>query len=544
MSLSTAKLTDEERDFFKLLLIRATSSDHGQPHLAYALFTLTPVSSPGLKTMGVDKKWRVYVDFEYMMEKGVEYAAKVLNHEPWHLLLNHNERYDSLDSLGAGRRHIPMVWNIAGDLSINHGIEKLVPDDGCFPGKGQFKDYAPDLSSEQYYIKLMNDPKFVAPTCDECGQPDPNKDKNKDKGDKSKDKGDQPGDQGKGDQPGDDGEGDGDDEGKGEGSKPGDGNGTGESDQSGDGNGTGKSDQHGDGNGTCSTCGQEQGQGQGQPGDGAGGGLPDPNCGSGSGNLGDYELPSGDSSGIDEAEAEDVRRTIAEDIRSHEANKPGSVPGYAKVWADQVLAAKPLNWRNILRGMVKTAISFKKGQLDLNRSRRSRRQYNPDIIRPAWASPKPRLAVAVDTSGSHLHKLGIVVDEVVNITKSVGVRDKELLIFGVDTQVGDVRPVKNPKKILEEMRGGGGTDMRVGFEQLALLGRQNKADIGIMLTDLETGWPAGRPEGSKMKYIVVGIVSRGGKGYGGKSYVEGYIEQAEKALEGWANLVLIDTDEE
>jgi predicted metal-dependent peptidase len=531
MSLSTAKLTEEERNFFKLLLIRATSSDHGQPHLAYALFTLTPISSPGLKTMGVDKKWRVYVDFEYMMEKGVEYAAQVLNHEPWHLLLNHNDRFDALDSLGAGKRHIPMVWNIAGDLSINHGIEKLVPTDGCFPGKGQFKDYPVDLSSEQYYVKLMNDPKFVAPTCDDCGQPDPNKDKNKEKG---KDKGDQPGGKDKGDEPGDSGKGDqpGD---KGDGNQPGD-----------SGQGEGEGNQPDDGKGTCSTCGQEQGQGQGQPGDGsgAGGGLPDPNCGSGSGNLGDYELPSGDASGIDEAEADDVRRTIAEDIRSHEANKPGSVPGYAKVWADQVLAAKPLNWRNILRGMVKTAISFKKGQLDLNRSRRSRRQYNPDIIRPAWASPKPRLALAVDTSGSHLHKLGIVVDEVVNITKSVGVRDKELLIFGVDTQVGDVRPVKNPKKILEEMRGGGGTDMRVGFEQLAMLGRQNKADIGIMLTDLETGWPTGRPEGSKMKYIVVGIVSRGGSGYGGKSYVEGYIEAAEKALDGWASLVLIDTDEE
>ena len=550
MSLGNPNLTPEEAEFFKLLIIRATSEDIGQPYLSYAYHSMTPVSAPGLETMGVDEKWRVYIDFEYMMEKGVIYASGVLNHEPWHLLRRHAERFKALGMRGDGKPNNAKAWNIAGDLTINGDIPNLVPEDGCFPEVGVFKEYKLDTSAEDYYAQLMADEQFNPPTCDECGQPQDKSDK--DKGDKDKsdksgdDAGDQPGDEkGDGSQPGD---GDGDDaDGQGKGNQPGDGNGEGESNQPGDGQGKGESNQHGNGNGTCSTCGKEKGNGQGQgqgqgQGNGQGngqGGIPDPNCGSGAGNaLGDYELGAEhDGVGLEEDEVDGVIKATAESVKQYgEQHGIGKLPGGARLWAEQELQAPPLDWRTILRGLIKNAVAWKKGQLDINRSRRNRRQPNPDIITPAWAAPKPRLAVAFDTSGSNLHNLGVVVDEIENIVKSVGIRGNDLLAFGVDVRASEVKPVNNPRTVLDEMVGGGGTDMSVGFEQLANLGRRGKADIGVLITDLMTPWPKEKPAG-KMKYVLIGIVN-------GTGYEESFIKSAEEAIGDWANIIIIDTSEE
>lgn len=487
---SRKELTKEEADFYKLIRLRATATGVGQPYIASAIFRLTPISAPGLQTMGVDKFWRCYIDFDYMMEKGVEYAAGVLAHEPWHLLRDHNKR---AVNVGADNPQYSFLWNIAGDLEINDDIMNLVPKDSCFPGKGQFADLPMNQIAEVYFAQVKKMAEEANKDCQQCGKP----------------KSDQNSPQ------------------EGSESQQGDGQ-QGQSDsENGDSNSNGQSSE------TCSCPHNSQGDSssQGQQGQG---GLPNPNCGSGSGNeIKEYELAEGDAEAVDADEHESIKKQIAEEIRRQEMSNPGSTPGNAKLWADEVLAHKPVSWKQVLRGQVKAAVAYKRGHTDYVRKRPARRQPIKDVVMPALRSPSPRIGLAIDTSGSNLHKLGVVLDEIGRMTKQVGVRGNDLLAFAVDTRKsGKIQKVTDPKKI--DLNGGGGTDMRVAYTELAKL--TPKVDIGIILTDGETPWPTEAPS-HNVKYITVIMVDME------RPYSERIIQEAENALSSWSKVVVVDVNE-
>lgn len=502
---SRKELTKEEADFYKLIRLRATATGVGQPYIASAIFRLTPISAPGLQTMGVDKFWRCYIDFDYMMEKGVEYAAGVLAHEPWHLLRDHNKR---AANVGADTPQYSFLWNIAGDLEINDDIMNLVPKDSCFPGKGQFADLPMNQIAEVYFAQVKKMADEANKDCQQCGKP-----KNDQQGQGENQQGD--GQQG--------GSGDQNDNGSGQGDQQGQ-----VGSESGDANGHGQSGE------TCSCPheGQGNGSGQGQQGQG---GLPNPNCGSGSGNeIKEYELAEDDAEAVDADEHESIKKQIAEEIRRQEMSNPGSTPGNAKLWADEVLAHKPVSWKQVLRGQVKAAVAYKRGHTDYVRKRPARRQPIKDVVMPALRSPSPRIGLAIDTSGSNLHKLGVVLDEISRMTKQVGVRGNDLLAFAVDTRKsGKIQKVTDPKKI--DLSGGGGTDMRVAYTELAKL--SPKVDIGIILTDGETPWPTEAPS-HNVKYITIVMVDLE------RPYSERIVQEAEDALGAWSKVVVVDVNEQ
>ena len=205
------------------------------------------------------------------------------------------------------------------------------------------------------------------------------------------------------------------------------------------------------------------------------------------------------------------------------------------MWAEETLEVPKPDWRTILRASLKTAFAWKNGKMDFNRQRRNRRQVIDSVIMPALQAPIARIAVGVDTSGSNLHNMGVVLGNVEDIARKAGVRGKSLMAFGVDTVADNPSFVNNPKDVLSKLTGGGGTDMRVAFEVFEELGRKKKADIGILLTDLETGWPERPLSTSNMRYIVCGMMNSKEDSKRGNSW----IENAEKALEGWATLVVI-----
>ena len=130
-----------------------------------------------------------------------------------------------------------------------------------------------------------------------------------------------------------------------------------------------------------------------------------------------------------------------------------------------------------------------------------------------------------------------IVDQAVEITKKVGVRDKELMAFGVDMVATNPKFVQNPHKVLDNMIGGGGTDMCVAFEVFSNLAKENKADIGLLLTDLQTDWPKEKPQGN-MKYVVCGIVDSR------QHWEMEWVTRAEAAIGDWAEIVIIDVAEE
>lgn len=488
-------LTAEEQDFYKLIRLRATASGVGQPYIAAAIFRLTPISSPGLGTMGVDKFWRCYIDFDFMMEKGVEYAAGVLAHEPWHLLRDHNKRAE----LKKAYKYPPLLWNMAGDLEINDDIEALIPEDSLFPEKGMFASFPAGELAEIYFDKILAEAK-----CGQCSKPIFQEGVGQAEAD---------GGSGESGSPADSGGGSGDAQ---EGS---DGSGDGEG-----GNGEGKGN-----NASTAPQGGSHGHGGGDT-CGCKSKVLKP-CGSGAGNeLEGYELAEGEADSVDSDEHESIKTIIAEDIKKQERGNPGSVPGHVKVWAESVLEHKPISWKQVLRGEVKQAIAWKRGKTDYQKKRPARRQPVKDVFYPALRSPSPRIGIAVDTSASNLHNLGIVLKEIEAIVKQVGVRGRDLMVFSVDyDSKQNLKPVTDIKKL--EFVGGGGTDMRVAYNSIVDI--NPKVDIGIVITDGETPWLNNSPS-SRIRFITV-IMTDPKSSYSAKC-----VEDAEKMIGRWSKIIVTD----
>lgn len=116
MSEIRALTADEWR---RLRLARMAAAE-AMPYYARALFALVPVAAPGLGTFAVDKFWRLYVDPAMLgTDEGwsIVQAGAVLLHEVGHVLRDHGERGDVVDS--------PVdrtMWNVAADAEINDDL--------------------------------------------------------------------------------------------------------------------------------------------------------------------------------------------------------------------------------------------------------------------------------------------------------------------------------------------------------------------------------------------------------------------------------------
>lgn len=538
-------LNPAQQKYLEILLTRATSPydavselhpsgrlKAGQPLLAGLLYSLFPVNTEEIETMAVDHKGRLYINFDRYMNKGpedyggIEHAGFCINHEPLHLLLNHHRRFDALPESDP-KHKMPKnskFWNYAADLSINQLIDDHRPPNSyLMVGEGMFEKFPPNLTTEEYYALILDE--VASNSCSDCGNPLPDRKKNSSSQSKDSGGGEQSSGEKKEDTSDDNSQNsEKQDSENGAGSSKGNNFDSGSSDSNGeDGESEASSEEKqsssgGQGelsDGTCKTCGQQS----------------PPDCGSGAGGKArSWELGNDEEAGeISELELDDVRRAIAEKIKS----QPGKHPGGMEIWADDYLKPPPYDWRKDLRAHVKQGLTWKQGQTDYQYKRPSRRNQNHKIILPSLRSPRAKIAIGFDKSYSNLHNLGIVSQNIEQIAKKSGVRGQELLAFGVDTRADKVKFVNDPKQVLKDTKGGGGTDMRVAFEVFEQLGQEKKADIAILLTDLETGWPKTPPK-YKMKYIVVGIVGNR------ENY---HVKEAKKALEGWATLILIDEAE-
>lgn len=133
------------------------------PYLATALWSMTLVQMPGSGTMGVDKRWRLYIDPAVKDKWTTEQLTGVLVHEVEHLIRGHHKRAASLGIVE--KEGVPVstelqirarIWNMAGDISINQDLmrERMVklPDEVLKP-----EDYEFPLgeTTEWYYAELM-----------------------------------------------------------------------------------------------------------------------------------------------------------------------------------------------------------------------------------------------------------------------------------------------------------------------------------------------------------------------------------------------------
>ena len=530
---SRSRLTDEEWDFFSLIRSRATSRRFGQPLITHAMFRLIPISAPGLKTMATDKFFRIYIDFEYMMERGVEFATEVLNHEPWHNLKRHPERAES-----TGPNIDYYAWNLAADAEINDDIRNLIPKESIFP---ELLDSPDDNTAEFYYSKIMeirDKKKKDKDKEDKSGQPtsgdkDDNKSDDKGKADKNNgensketnypekpDSSKEPNDEKGGSESDSDEKGDAD-------------SGRGDSDsedrsQSGSGGGP---EQGGNGKESKSgnaTAGQAQGD--------ADEFLPENEiCSTDSEKAKEYILDEDEADSVSEFEQNIIMSEIAAKIQAEYGRNPGKVPGHMKIWADNFAKPTPTPWQKILRPAVRTAIEWtKKSKTDYHKATPNRRQPIEGIRLPALRAPTPRMLVGVDTSGSHVPLLPRVGDELYTIIKSSGVRGRNLKMISIDTHIKDKPTIINNIKDVN-FSGGGGTDMLPFFDLTKRI--HKNIDIALLLTDGEVpSWYKDKPVRG-IKYIVCIL------GFEGHTRLEQSFIRAEKEMP-WARVIKIEVPRE
>jgi len=241
-------------------------------------------------------------------------------------------------------------------------------------------------------------------------------------------------------------------------------------------------------------------------------GSPDGNDGSGAtGKAGSWEAPvEGDGSGgnspfdapagIPQGEGELMKKQVAQEI----SKQAGTAPGFASRWANEKLHPQ-IDWRKALAGAIRGAIMDASGMIDYTYKRPARRSGSPmfrRIVMPSLRGPKPKVQIAIDTSGSmSTGDLETALGEVKGILDTT---QADVEVFAVDTAVADKQKVYRAEDI--KLIGGGGTDMGNGLRAMA----DDRAPIAVVLTDGFTPWPATKPKGLGKVIVALVLNSRWG----------------------------------
>jgi len=260
------------------------------------------------------------------------------------------------------------------------------------------------------------------------------------------------------------------------------------------------------------------------------GGLSD--CGSGAhGVQREWEDGAPDSSGregIEDADWHDIEGRVAKAIKEESAKGRGTVPGSWVEWADAVLRPTRINWEHELSSAVRWAVNDVSGKVIHNYRRPSRRQQaTPDVVFPTMRRPVPSVVFVGDTSGSMSSvALALVRGVVEDVCQAVGAA---LSFIATDADAHGVQRAHGGRSI--EMRGRGGTDMRVGIES-ALTDVRPRPDVIVVASDCETPWP---DEDPGVRVIICAVPS---SGHGEPD------EAAVSRCPDWARVIRVTTGEE
>jgi predicted metal-dependent peptidase len=411
-----------------------------RPYLASALWALKIIECPGLRTMACDQWWRLYVDPSILQKWNVEEIAGVLYHEILHLLRDHAGRAQAFAAE-------PTAWNIAADLEVNDDLRGegiKLPGQPLFPeafglSKGRL--------AEEYYTHASS------------SQPSAGRSEESDLA----------GSEGAQSSKGEENSGQAEAESLQDAKK-------GEKLASEASGGSSSASQTGKfpspGAGSCGSCTH---------------GRPEPWE---FGPPGKSEVP-----GISKAEAELIRRKVAEEIREHSKSR-GRVPGHLRRWAEEKLQPK-VDWRRLLGVAIRHALADVAGASDYSYRRPSRRSWVvPGVVSPSLRKPAPGVGVIVDTSGSVSQELlARALAEIKKILRAAGHHGVHVL--SVDAAVQTCRRVFSLRQV--ELLGGGGTDMGRGLERVSKL--RPRPEVAIVITDGHTPWPEKGPE--RIRVIVV-----------------------------------------
>lgn len=201
-----------------------------------------------------------------------------------------------------------------------------------------------------------------------------------------------------------------------------------------------------------------------------------------------WEDPS-PKGGLSPLEAELIRKKVAAEIWRHHRER-GDLPGHWLRWAQGLLQPK-LNWQRELALVLHRALGDTTGAVDYSYRRPSRRQsaYDPVVI-PALRHPLPEVAVLLDSSESiRKEELGAALGEIQSLLRARAHREINVILC--DATVQEILRVGELKALLCRLKGGGGTDLRQGFQ--AALGLRPRPSLLVVFTDGYTPWPQTPP---------------------------------------------------
>ncbi|MFI2486979.1 VWA-like domain-containing protein [Promicromonospora kroppenstedtii] len=245
-------------------------------------------------------------------------------------------------------------------------------------------------------------------------------------------------------------------------------------------------------------------------------------CGSGAdGQDRAWDLGERGARGLTESEREAVRFRVARGI----VGAPGDATEGWRRWANDVVHP-PQPWRDLLGAAIRSAVTSNGVGDSYTYARPARRSTSlPGVILPSLRRRPPRVSVVIDTSGSVSDdELGSALLEVAAILKALGGRRDLVTVLSCDAAVHTVGRICDAEGI--PLVGGGGTDLRTGIE--AALGRSQKPDTLVVLTDGQTAWPSSGPSCR----TVVGLFPRPSRWQEKRAYQP-------PAPPGWARVVRI-----
>jgi predicted metal-dependent peptidase len=212
------------------------------------------------------------------------------------------------------------------------------------------------------------------------------------------------------------------------------------------------------------------------------------------------EEPSESNPGISDIERTLIGQEVAEKIKKECSKQRGTVPGGFVIWAEEQLAAPQYNWRTELSRIVRHTINKVQGDLYRSFKRLNRRCASIDFktVLPSTYSTKPNVTVIQDTSGSMGGDL--LTDSMAEVQGILKVIQASVTLIDCDAAVHSKKKITSVRGT--QLKGGGGTDLTVGFEA-ALSGGQ-KPDVIIVFTDGYTPWPKDEPVGTRCIAVIVG----------------------------------------
>ena len=202
-----------------------------------------------------------------------------------------------------------------------------------------------------------------------------------------------------------------------------------------------------------------------------------PECGSGSGGKPiDGELQSDDKNapGLSEEDGQILRDAVARDVIALHGKQAGNVHSGAIIWANEQLKPPRIRWQHLIsQAISRVTDNICRGRQDYSYHRVSRRPIH-GIIKAGLVQYRPTIGLIIDTSGSMAELGGVVTSETLALLRS----------FKVIALCNDTETTKLFHRGKIEFRGGGGTDLRVGIEEL-----RKEVSLLIILTDGHTPWP-------------------------------------------------------